>query len=436
MPNHTYTVWVGYQPKSKTPSDPDYALPLNVTVVKPSAGTVITKQNNYWMRNNEVAISNVKVPENGGIPTYVFDLDDEWYSTVNGVQVARPTIQLPADAAKFGISSSDFITENGTPKGYKYYFTANNNSTADNQYKFTFTELGKSYTVQLSVENSATQGILDGANHKVSMKNMGIHGLQVNPNVASEFNNNVIKATLGSTTETIAVLNQTTGEITYQTGPIAKKILNAYASYADAASLQEQLDRLCAKLKFNVGIVAYYGSCSLVLPLTNGQWDVAILRPVNIVADEQNFRDATDNGSTLNVFDMLTFTDWRNQKFADNPWYFAYYQVTGVSINVDDITTDAANPGSGSFAKNESISKCFTYNPGPAITAATCSANNSAQQIQTAIVNTWKAAFGKLTYKNDGTNTKDFQVRIPMTVHYYWGDINIVVNATVYNTLH
>lgn len=51
--------------------------------------------------------------------------------------------------------------------------------------------------------------------------------------------------------------------------------------------------------------------------MTDGKFNADFLRPINVHANEgQFFVDATDDGYTVNVLDLVYLTDWRDYKFA------------------------------------------------------------------------------------------------------------------------
>lgn len=67
-----------------------------------------------------------------------------------------------------------------------------------------------------------------------------------------------------------------------------------------------------------INIKATTGECALELPITNGEYMAYFLRPIDVIAGEGKFQDAVDNGSTVNMLDLLSFSDWRNQAIQHN----------------------------------------------------------------------------------------------------------------------
>ena len=66
------------------------------------------------------------------------------------------------------------------------------------------------------------------------------------------------------------------------------------------------------------------------------------LRPIDVIAGEGKFQDAVDNGSTVNMLDLLSFSDWRNQAFSTTVKanYFGYYGIELITVDIPNITTD------------------------------------------------------------------------------------------------
>ncbi|MBQ8520999.1 MAG: hypothetical protein IJ456_06435, partial [Bacteroides sp.] len=127
------------------------------------------------------------------------------------------------------------------------------------------------------------------------------------------------------------------------------------------------------------------------------------IRPVDIagVANDE-FIDAVDfgeEGSYIALEDLINPTDWRGREFSEYENYWGYYGP--FEITVDTKT-------------------------------AMCDLNNEWQAVPTTVVleqvgpETFEAEtdYGFLTYKNNGTNVKAFNVYVKVTVKYGWGVIN------------
>lgn len=163
--------------------------------------------------------------------------------------------------------------------------------------------------------------------------------------------------------------------------------------------------------------------CDLNLPMTDGQFTAEFLRPVNVTSlDGKYFVDATDNGYTVKMLDLVYLTDWRDYKFAkgtspsgveyDGTGYYTYYGVESIVADIAGITT---NMGGSDIEDKENglLSK----------------ANKEIKISQTG--STTVGDYGTITYKNDGKNVKAFRIKVPVTVNYKWGSVTTHVYMDV-----
>ena len=135
--------------------------------------------------------------------------------------------------------------------------------------------------------------------------------------------------------------------IAYKNNLTAKDILN-YASHKQTESKQT----FTAYVKMT--IAACY---EMIINDGSDYFNVKFLRPVDATTKNKDVEDATDGGSVINVMDLVSFNDWRDQLFTstngitdkntaedgstqpsvsyikyDTPHYFNYY---GVQVAVD-----------------------------------------------------------------------------------------------------
>lgn len=381
--NHTATTYVCFEGTSDVYAD--VYIPLQVTVNEKPSLSVGKKVLAKWFRENDnTALLNVPQPTNGKtVTTIEANLDQLWTND-------KPT---------FTPKPSDYL-------GYKYYFSAKNTNR---------TVAGVTY----SVGSSTNPNLLGAGYSALSNADMSVNALLVN---GGEYSNDKLYANGVE----IATLDQATGIITYSTDPAALVYLNMFDSMGGE-------DRPEAKLGGIVGMVPY-STCDLAYTITNGDFNVAFLRPINVDPNEgYTFTDATANGSVNNVFDMLSFSDWRNVSFKNNQqWLYGYYGVKSVKPNFNAMKSNIANPSADSFELvSESLKGCFTYDGGNVdYTGVTVSEGNSA-----AIMNLVKSSIGTITYNNNDVNVKQFKVQIPFTVEYELGSINVTITCTINTTL-
>lgn len=412
-PSHTATIYVAYVHRVAPTIYANIYVPLMTNVSKP-VGKVTTQVNANWMRNKTVTMLNVPQPTNGASPApFAQNLNEAWATGSKSKPSFNPTAGYENS---FSATIFDNQGANLPTGGYKYYFTAGNNRTLDG--------------VTYSVDNAKVAGLLNGANHTVAVSNMGDHALLADN---GEYTNTDLYAKIGNGTRTkIATIDQSTGVITYSDDPVAKQLLNMYASNGNG------LDRTNAKLYAEIGICAY-SPCGIAMKLSDAVYKTVVLRPINVYdVKGKEFTDATANGSKLDVFDLLTFDDWRGQKFegtnAQKPnenggWLFAYYNVKSVVPVLDEMTTDAVD--GVNFKPLDAVRAAFSLESNSTVN---WSGYNNASKSAT-VLTMAKNGFGKIVYDNTKYNKNTFRVKIPVDVTYYWGTVRVNVIATVNNTL-
>ena len=400
--NHTATTYVCF--KSDDANVYPYVyLPMQVTVNAKPVANVGDKMEARWFRNLTTALLNVEQPTDGKfVKTITTDLNLLW-------QGSKPTFKQIS--GKPAIEASTYATQNGLAGGYRYYFP-------DAQKNID----GVKFTV-----TNKTNPCLIGGNY--SNANMGNHALLVvkdNEFVSNgEYSNDAIYAN----GKLLASLDQKTGVVTLATTPEAQTLLNKFASDGDG------LDRTNAKLQVQVGVVAY-NKCGIALELKeNAVIPSTFLRPINIVPSTKtlDFTDATENGSKVNVYSLLDFSDWRSVGFANNEWLFAYYNVKGVTVHTKKIRSNAGTIDSApdKFVVDASVNEAFSIEGNSNTNFV---ASEVKQGSNSSIKSRVQNAFGKIVYDNTRLNIQKFEVIIPMTIDYELGSFDVevkcVVNAT------
>lgn len=214
-------------------------------------------------------------------------------------------------------------------------------------------------------------------------------------------------ATAGGMKEIVAKINGSTGVVEYDEtgfyGTYGQDLLNA-ASHNDLAHTV-------------TATVAIYATnaCGMPLPIENNTFDIKFLRPINVEgATGIAFTDAKDGSNKVDLYKLVTFTDWRDvwkDEFVKAP--ANGYGVTKITPDVDDITTNMNNGTLGTTLLS-SITKDITFKK-------VANAGESYGGVQ----------FGQLVYENQGHATAEFVVRVPITVTYYWGKVKTYVDITV-----
>ena len=198
----------------------------------------------------------------------------------------------------------------------------------------------------------------------------------------------------------IAILSND-GVITYQNNDAAKALLNAAG--------REDLSK---NVTATVMVKEVNGCGKQLIELTNKTFDVKFLRPISVAqAEMESFKDGVDVGAEGSVVDLkLNFTDWRNYAFVDS--YFAHYGVTKIEANIAEAETNV----SGQWASLP--------------TGMTISYNNGAAFTPTKV-----GEYGQVKYVNNNAEVGNFSIKVPFTVTYVWGTIELVVEFQVAKTV-
>ena len=203
-------------------------------------------------------------------------------------------------------------------------------------------------------------------------------------------------------TEIVKLVDNT---IQYVDNAVAKALLNA-------AGREELAKNVTATI-----LVKEANTCKKALvKLNNNTFDVKFLRPISVAqASMDSFKDGVDVGAAgSKVALKLNFTDWRGYAFpsvgdTDYKDYYAHYGVESIKAQLDKATTNV----SGTWAKLPSGME-VKY------TEATTISNKD---------------FGTVTYVNNNAEVGNFSIKVPFTITYVWGEINIVVEFQVEKTV-
>ena len=185
-----------------------------------------------------------------------------------------------------------------------------------------------------------------------------------------------------------------TMKIEYQKTEYAKALLN----YVSAQKLNNNAISATIALKA-------VNQCPKELTLDNNTFDVRFLRPVNATSADKEINNTT--GTTIDMKDLVTFTDWREMWKGPNSKEGEYYNYYGIkSITIDGVEDNQV------ISSNAEIQTNLGQDEDRFV---------SLQSVTNNIDFTYNN--GKLTlYNYDDINT-DFTVRIPVIVEYLWGKI-------------
>ena len=426
LSGHTKTIWVRYVYSGVTPTS-EYEgiyVPLTVkNVVKPVA-SVSKKLMNYWFKGEENAKINVQPPVAMGstIP---------WDTDINQVWEGNKPVFTLTPATGFDAA---------TAGGYKYYFAPVQKTYTINGVKYNlFVKETKVYDKYVA---TTVINVTDNAKIKEFELN---NAITIGKGI---YTNDVLycKKGSGATEYEVAKLDQTNGVVSYQDNDVAKELLNAYESVPS--------DYEAAQLFANIGVTAY-SPCNTALSLSGAVNPYYFLRPINAKGvDGKFFIDGKDlhvDESNINLFELFDFTDWRGEKFVKAPgdytnlWYFKYYNVKNIKVDLDNVTTDLDGGTLGTTKlsdKTTGIHLEYWFGPRTSPTAkyTTTAAANIPVNIVALAEPNWGIShynglidkFGYIHYHNNlSTVSKDFTICVPVSFTYDWGVVNTHVDILV-----
>ena len=424
MGSNSYTTYVRYiRAKADAPAD-DYEgvyVPVTVTVTREVAGTVGKKLENYWF-DNDKAYLNVAVP--GAYPGQ--PLDDEWKTPINQVWDNNLPVFTVNGAAVTG--------------KYYYYFAPEQTELKDSEGKVVYT---------LSVKNKTIKDWATGKMHDVA-SNAAVSDLEgkIMADMGSAYSIYANNELFANDVAIARIVNydaegNDVHTVEFYNTDFALEVLNFTASNPKEES----------KLFANIGVALREKDCPVAVPLADQINKYYFLRPLNFEGSDTNVVvdgvDAYKPESNINIIDAVKFSDWRGEKFFDretedysNLWYFAYYGVNKVTVDLPKVTTTLGNQGERllsdvtkkielSFGKTEAtlekgkvveVKVDYVTAPDPAL---------------------WNASFypfiveklGFIRYHNNGANvSSDFTLTVPVKISYTWGDIEKNVIITVKKT--
>ena len=256
---------------------------------------------------------------------------------------------------------------------------------------------------------------------------------------------------LKGTYEEVARINPTTGEVKLQKTPATMAVLNAVGYAKGTEPLYKQLHA-------HIG-VATATSCGVVEKTLNDKFYATWHRPINIFKSVQPAVDANTDGNTIKVFDCIKMYDWRGWKTAeteadcianqsnmwgDNYWFWAYYGVSGISVDLTKANVEIKFDGEDKWVKlNTVTNKLELYGKTAAgkivrdgVLKSTFNlASYNVKAYNSLVEKALKANLGSIHYTNNGDVVKKFSVKVPVTITYEWGQIMTDVVINIDNTI-
>ena len=386
----TATIYVAYVPRAASSGLSPVYLPLTVTFNEKAEPVALqlTPNKAFWLygpSQDKPGMAVLAPTDNGNTRT--------WQVGVRNALEGNK-INVPEAYAKLNTRFQYYLLPSETADGKYKLTTATGKEKAHDKYT--------DRTFDATAENER-QYIIDATNGIYSNTTLYLNG------------------------EAVASIDAKSGVITMANTSAAKELINAYAS--DPASAPSAF--------IKVGVALVNTDCNVVLPLTDGTNTITeyILRPINMAANvgQHAFVDAaSNNSSSVNLYDVLQFSDWRgeNLKTAATAWYFAYYEFQSVTVNTAQITTNMnSNDGSYRLLSDVAPGIEVSYESGSFADLKELNKQSSSSTVLGKIT----GMFGKLTYKNNTGNPigAGNKLRIPVTVNYYWGSVTVTVEIPI-----
>ena len=330
------------------------------------------------------------------------------YKTSAGATTGNVVITLKATvkgiATSFDVPSANFLKEYWNSAKTLAHFNVNvpNEGEKDNtkcvfknDFNSIFVQDGQTGKIELPTKSKNVGADYDFFFYKTQPE-MTVEGKKVTYTVTDT----ELKAKIGDgAEEVVARITNDNKKIplnyveVVKTSNVAKQLLNTGkwdVNYGAKSTLCEDANKV-ATITFN----------------KKEYFTVRFLRPVDIASKAaDNFKDAVDfgeKGSFIKLEDLIAPSDWRGRSFADYNNYWSYYGP--FSITVD--TKTAESNLNGSWHALES----------------TIELTQNAEKTMGTGDNQKTSDYGFLTYKNNGSGTTGFKIRVKATVTYGWGDI-------------
>ena len=375
---------------------------------------------------------NVYLDERFAKTTIGHSFGNDWSSDfVFGVNDNAPSITIVPDAFTPSMAwnvPANFPSFKQSELRYVYYFTLANNG------KSVKGASGKTY--KLSVANTV-------ANTKIAKDEAAVVSLYTD-NVKYEYKNTVLKAG-NEEIARIEYLRKRTefGEEASRDYEARLVISNESEAAKDLINLPEGKKSLSindaesvakffkATFDVNLGVAVFNKECGAYMPLKDNTFNVELLKPVYVEPKGPAvFTDAVDNGTTISLFDLVEFYDWRSIGTASDYVFrthrttdlYKYYNVDLITVNPEEIKTDL----SGEFKSLKEYSNGVEFQ----VLDGTMTRIDNGHVVPAGHTSKPKNdaySYDFLRYKNNTATVVSFKVQIPVRIHHKWSQKDLVV---------
>ena len=388
------------------------------------------KNDNYWYAKNANAPEGGIAPKGyAEIHANVLAVEDKlaegWQDICKVLDTKLPDVFSSTGEA--GSNPNELV--NLTADGLNAWVTTNGKVKGKD-----LTALTLDFAVADSLKNTKYTGN-NGLEYKMIVlpKKNGAEGKALIAYRDLNSNNTLEKAT--EPWDTVATL-ETVGVIASKLDSINHFRIDYHNNYIADALLNYKAHNELADDVLNVVVAAkaWYGKCEV--PLYDNTLSARFLRPINVFSNDYVIEDASTNGEPqiINLRDLVKFTDWRDEPFkteaANDYWH--YYNIKAIKpTNV---------PNGGKLSSNTKVLTDMDGATTPVSLATKTQAldfvYNDATPATPKAVGDYGTAdsFGTLVYSNLSNTIQEFDVWVPITVTYEWGDIYTTVKIHVKKT--
>jgi Uncharacterized protein conserved in bacteria len=384
------------------------------------------KNENYWYQKNANAPEGDIAPKGfAEIHANVLAVEDKlaegWQDICKVLDTKLPDVFSSND----GGNANELV--NLTNDGMNAWVTTNSGTVKGKD----LTALTLDFAVADSLKNTKYTGN-NGQEYKMTVraKKNGATGKALIGYIDANNNNKLEEAV--EVYDTIATL-EIVGVIANKRDSINHFRIDYHNNYIADALLNYKAHNQLADDVLNVVVAAkaWFGDCEV--PLYDNTLSARFLRPINVFSNDYEVEDASTNGEPqiINMRDLVRFTDWRDEPFKVDALndYWHYYNIkaikptnvpnggklssnTKVTTNMDGATTPVSLA-----TKTQSLD--FVYNDATPATPKAVGDYGTAD------------SFGWLVYSNLSNTVQEFDVWVPVTVTYEWGDIYTTVKIHI-----
>ena len=387
------------------------------------------KNENYWYQKNANAPEGDIAPKGfAEIHTNVLAVEDKlaegWQDICKVLDTKLPDVFSSND----GGNANELV--NLTNDGMNAWVTTNSGTVKGKD----LTALTLDFAVADSLKNTKYTGN-NGQEYKMTVraKKNGATGKALIGYIDAN-NNNKLEETV-EVYDTIATL-EIVGVIANKRDSINHFRIDYHNNYIADALLNYKAHNQLADDVLNVVVAAkaWFGDCEV--PLYDNTLSARFLRPINVFSNDYEVEDASANGEPqiINMRDLVRFTDWRDEPFKVDALndYWHYYNIKAIKpTNV---------PNGGKLSSNTKVTTNMDGATTPVSLATKTQAldfvYNDATPATPKAVGDYGTAdsFGWLVYSNLSNTVQEFDVWVPVTVTYEWGDIYTTVKIHIKKT--